>query len=392
MPLYEVIVVGLGAVGSAATWHLARLGTKVLGIDRYKPPHEFGSSTGETRLTRAAVGEGVEYSPLALRSNEIWREIETTTGETLFIQCGCLTITGHPNKSIVHGVNKFFDNIQASAERYNIPHEVFRSADGLRNRFPQFAVNGTEVGFLDKDGGYLLLESCIRTQLRSAEDCGAQLKFGEKVVTFDSSASGVTVTTDNGERYDAEKVLLAVGAWMPGFLPERLRQYFRVTRQFLHWFEIQTNPERFSKDCPVFIWEVNRKSILYGFPLVGDVSAGLKIANEESEGIVDPDSVDRIVSEADKAKMYESYVRPFLPDLGPRSIKTAVCLYTNAPGARFVIDTHPEHEHVIFASPCSGHGFKHSAAIGEALADRLRNRPPKVDLSPFDLRHLPLFI
>ena len=98
MPLYEVIVVGLGAVGSAVTWHLARLGAKVLGIDRYKPPHEFGSSTGETRLTRAAVGEGVEYSPLALRSNEIWREIETTTGQTLFVQCGCLTITGHPNK------------------------------------------------------------------------------------------------------------------------------------------------------------------------------------------------------------------------------------------------------------------------------------------------------
>ena len=232
MPSYEVIVVGLGAVGSAATWHLARLGTKVLGIDRYRPPHEFGSSSGETRLTRVAVGEGVEYSPLALRSNEIWREIETTTGQTLFVQCGCLTITGHPNKSMVHGVNKFFDNIVASAERYNIPHEIFRSADALRSRFPQFAVNGTEIGFLDKGGGYLFVEACIRTQLRSAVDCGAELKFGEKVVTFNASASGVTVNTDGGERYDAEKLLLAVGAWMPGFLPARLRQYFSVTRQF----------------------------------------------------------------------------------------------------------------------------------------------------------------
>jgi len=163
MPLYEVIVVGLGAVGSAAIRHLARLGAKVLGIDRYKPPHEFGSSTGETRLTRAAVGEGVEYSPLALRSNEIWREIETTTGQTLFVQCGCLTITGHPNKSMVHGVNKFFDNIVASAERFNIPHEIFRSADALRSRFPQFAVNEAEIGFLDKGGGYLFVEACIRT-------------------------------------------------------------------------------------------------------------------------------------------------------------------------------------------------------------------------------------
>jgi len=175
---------------------------------------------------------------------------------------------------------------------------------------------------------------------------------------------------------------------MPGFLPARLRRYFSVTRQFLHWFEIQTNPERFSKDCPVFIWEVDRKSILYGFPLVGEPGAGLKVANEEGEGIVDPDSVDRVVSDADKVKMYETYVRPFLPDLGPRSIKTAVCLYTNAPGARFVIDKHPEHERVTFASPCSGHGFKHSAAIGEALADQLRNRPPKIDLSPFNLRHI----
>jgi len=175
------------------------------------------------------------------------------------------------------------------------------------------------------------LEACIRTQLRSAEDCVAELKFGKRVVTFNASAFGVTVTTDSGERYDAEKLLLAVGAWMPRFLPERLRPYFSVTRQFLHWFEIQTNPERFSKDCPVFIWEVNRKSILYGFPLVGELGAGLEVANEESEGIVDPDSVDRIVSDADTIKMYETYVRPFLPDLGPRSIKTAVCLYTECP-------------------------------------------------------------
>ena len=145
MPLYEVIVVGLGAVGSAATWHLARLGTKVLGIDRYKPPHEFGSFTGETRLTRAAIDEGVEYSPLALRSNEIWREIEATTGETLFVQCGCLTITGRPNKSMVRGVSKFFDNMEASAERYNIPHEIFRSADALRSRFCNRTTSGREA-------------------------------------------------------------------------------------------------------------------------------------------------------------------------------------------------------------------------------------------------------
>ena len=215
-------------------------------------------------------------------------------------------------------------------------------------------MNGTEAGFLDKAGGYLFLQACISTQLRSAEDCGAELKFGKKVVTINPSAFGLTVTTDSGERYDAEKLLLAVGAWMPGFLPERLRQYFSVTRQFLHWFEIQTNPERFSTARSSFGRSIANR-------LVGELGAGLKVANEESEGMVDPDSVDRIVSEADKTKMYETYVRPFLPDLGPRSIKTAVCLYTNAPGARFAIDRHPEHERVIFASPQCNTGFLENA-------------------------------
>ncbi len=146
-------------------------------------------------------------------------------------------------------------------------------------------MNGTEVGFLDKGGGYLFLEACTRTQLRCAVHCGAGLKFGEKVVALNPSTFGVTVTTESGERYDAEKLLLAVGAWVPGFLPERLRQYFSITGQFLHWFEIQTNPERFSRNCLVFIWEVDRKSILYGFPLIGELAAGLKVGKNEMANV-----------------------------------------------------------------------------------------------------------
>jgi sarcosine oxidase len=206
MPSYEVIVVGLGAVGSAAIRHLARLGTKVLGIDRYKPPHGFGSSAGETRLTRAAVGEGwntprwhcartrfggrskPRQAKLSSSSVDVSRSPGTQTSRWSTVSTSSSITCRHPPNDIT------------------IPHEIFRSADALRSRFPQFAVSGTEVGFLDKGGGYLFVEACIRTQLRSAEDCGVELKFGEKVVTFNSSASGVTVTTESGERYDAEKL------------------------------------------------------------------------------------------------------------------------------------------------------------------------------------------
>jgi sarcosine oxidase len=390
MPKFDVIVVGLGAVGSAAAHHLARRGASVLGIDRFSPPHRRGSSHGETRITRAAVGEGDVYSPLALRSHALWRAMEQETRQ-LMVRCGCLTISG-PDSTATHGVGDFLANIRRAATAHRIPHEGFANGAAIRRRFPQFTVGDAEEGFLDQDGGYLFPERCVAAQLELARRYGATLVTNRRVVAWQRSARGVTVRTAAGDIFRADRMLIAAGAWLPRLMGSRVAGRFTVTRQVLHWFEIRSNPERFAPDkCPVFIWELpcssGAKTDVYGFPLIGPREAGLKIAHEESGGIADPDRVCRTVTADEIAHMYRVYVEPFFPDLGPRSIRTEVCLYTRAPEARFVIDAHPQCKRVVFASACSGHGFKHSAALGEALAEVLtEGRSAHVDLAPFRLQ------
>ena len=192
--------------------------------------------------------------------------------------------------------------------------------------------------------------------------------------------------------HEAEQVLVTAGAWLPGLIGGSVAPHLKVTRQVLHWFEIRSNPERFGPGSPVFIWDVTGRhgaqSVIYGFPYLGSAGAGVKIAEELESAPVDPDRVSRTVSPEEIKGMYDGYVAPFMPDLGPRSLRTEVCLYTRQQTARFVIDRHPEEPAIYFASACSGHGFKHSAAIGEAVAQELAGQRPKLDLSAFRLDRL----
>ena len=389
MTQYDAIVVGLGAFGSAALYHLANAGHRVLGIDRDHPPHKLGSSHGETRITRAAIGEGVEYSQLAIRSNVLWRALEAKSGETLLRQCGCFLISG-PGAPQTHGVDGFFDNVRAAARQHGIALTEFASGSAIRARYPQFAAAEKEQGLLDPAGGFLFPERCIAAQLELARGCGATLALNRVVVGYREGPDGVSVSTDDGEVHSAAKLLITAGAWASRLAGEALSVHAKVTRQVLHWFEITGRAERFDPAaCPTYIWQVDRPSVLYGFPLVGEASTGVKIAHEEDHGAVDPDTVSRTATAAESAYMYETYVRPFFPDLGPRCLRTEVCLYTRIERARFVIDWRPGSKRVLFASPCSGHGFKHSAAVGEALAEMLvSGAPSQVDLSPFSLESL----
>lgn len=386
MTQFDAIVVGLGAFGSAALYHLANAGHRVLGIDRDHPPHNLGSSHGETRITRAAIGEGVEYSQLALRSNALWRALEAKSGEQLFVQCGCILISG-PNAPQTHGVDGFFDNVRAAARAHDITLTEFANGAAIRARYPQFAAADAERGLFDPLGGYLFPERCISKQLELAEASGATLALGRVVVGYHEGSDGVSVSTDDGQVHTAAKLLITAGAWVPRLTGGALAGRAKVTRQVLHWFEITGRAERFAPAaCPTYIWQVDRPSVIYGFPLVGAASAGVKIAHEEDHGAVDPDTVLRTTTADESAYMYETYVRPFFPDLGPRCLRTEVCLYTRVEKARFVIDWRPGSERVLFASPCSGHGFKHSAAVGEALAEVLiSGTASQVDLSPFSL-------
>src|SRR5688572_23033681 len=207
---FQTIVIGLGAMGSAAAYQLAKRGNQVLGIDWFAPPHTYGSSHGDTRITRQAIGEGAEYVPLVLRSYEIWEEIERETGKKV------LTITGGLIMTSVEGVlrhgSNFFNQTVASAEKYNIPHHLL-NADEIRKQFPQFKLKGNEKGYFEEKAGYLRPELCVEAQLELAQRYGAQLALYEKVLAFSvNNRDKVVVKTDKGE-YEAEKAILSAGSW-----------------------------------------------------------------------------------------------------------------------------------------------------------------------------------
>ncbi|BAM91338.1 putative monomeric sarcosine oxidase [Bradyrhizobium oligotrophicum S58] len=392
MSQFDVIVIGCGAVGSAAVLHLAKAGRRVLGIDRFQPPHRFGSTHGETRITRAAIGEGVDYTPLAQRSHAIWRELERETGARLFAQCGCLFIPSRDGGE-VHGVSsaQFFANIETAARLHGVDGETL-SSERLRADYPAFATTAGDRAFLDREGGYLLVEDCVRAELAVAARHGATLLAGRRVTSFRRAADGLTVTMDDGTTASATALIVTTGPWITELIAP-LRRRVHVTRQVLYWFELLSHPERFGPDTPVFIWDVTGReraaSDIYGFPWLGSPDNGVKIANEVMTGAADPDHVTREVTAEEVAATYETYVHPFLPDLGPRCLRSEVCLYTNASGGRFIIDRDPGDADVIYASACSGHGFKHSPAVGEALAAMAQGETPRVDLSDFTLGRLP---
>ena len=382
MDKYDILILGLGAMGSAAAYQSAKRGAKVLGIDRFAPPHAFGSSHGETRITRLAIGEGQEYTPLALRSHEIWRDIEKETGADLLTVTGGLVISSVAKTAKLH-VENFFANTIAAAEKYNIPHRLMDAAD-IRKRFPIFRVRDDEAGYYEPDAGFLRPENCVRAQLALAGKYGAEIHTNEKVLSFDASGKDVTVKTDRGF-YAAERLIVSAGAWLPELIGTPLSANFKVFRQLLFWFDVKGPITPYLPGiCPIFIWELQGpRQAIYGFPAIDGPHGGVKIATQQYERTTTPETVNRDVSSEEAAAMHENYVAPYLPGLSGECVKAVACLYTVTPDAGFVIDFHPESKRVIVASPCSGHGFKHSAAIGEALAELAIHGKSRLDLSAF---------
>jgi sarcosine oxidase len=379
---YDAIVIGLGAMGSAATYQLAKRGVRVLGIDRYTPPHEFGSTHGETRITRVACGEGLEYTPLALRSNTLWREIERETGTSLFTQNGFASIAGK-QRAAKAGNAEFLEVTIAAAKAAGIDFEILGGKE-FRKRFPAFNVRDDDEVYFDRVGGFLRPEACVKTQLKLAKHHGAEIHLNEKVLSFEETNGAVRVKTVSRE-YSADRLVVCAGSWLSEFIDTKLMPGLKVTRQIVCWFRVKDHarfedfqPARF----PVFVWQVPAEQISYGFPALGGPQDGVKISTEQYDVAVDPDAMDRTVSRAEEAALYEEYVAPYFPGLERTCVRSAVCLYTSIPDSRFVIDRHPEYSRVIVASPCSGHGFKHSPAIGEGVAQMALGEP-HIDLSAF---------
>ncbi len=382
---YNVIVLGLGAMGSATVYQLAKRNCKVLGIDQFAPPHNFGSTHGDTRITRQAIGEGEQYTPLSLRSYEIWDELEKQSGEKLLEKCGGLIISSGAKTAVNH-VPEFFENTVASAKKHAIKHDIL-DASQIRERFPQFKVQDNEIGYYEYEAGFLYPEKCVQVQIDLAEKNGASIHKNEKVESFEEQDGLVTVKTNIGE-YKAKKLIITAGAWFSEMMNEKYSKFFKVSRQVLYWFDTVKEIEYFSpKNFPIFIWELQgNKQGIYGFPAIDGQHGGIKIATEQYDNTTTPETINRAVSEEETQTMFENYVAPYFPDLNSKCIKSATCLYTVTPDSHFVIDNHPEHKSIIVASPCSGHGFKHSAAIGEVLAQMAIDGKSEIDISSFSLK------
>lgn len=384
---YDVIVIGLGAMGSAAAYQLAKRGAKVLGIDRFTPPHTLGSSHGETRITRLACGEGPEYSQFALRSHQIWRELERDTGAELLVQNGFLAISGAGPRAANHENPAFLETSVEAAKRANIAHETLDDA-ALKSRFRAFNTSAGDYGYFEPEGGFVFPERCVDAQLKQARTLGADIHVGETALRFAPLDGGVEIVTDRAT-YRADRIVISAGPWLPALLKADYALLFSVRRQVLHWFKIREGADLddYRRDrFPAFIWQLPARQAIYGFPWIGTGTPTIKIATEQYDTTTSPDTVDRTVGADEVAEMYREYVGPYFPGVSDVAERTAVCLYTCVDHARFIIDRLPENPRVIVASPCSGHGFKHSAAIGQALAELAADgRSTSFDLSRFKL-------
>jgi sarcosine oxidase len=372
---YDVILAGLGAMGSATAFHLAgRKGLRVLALDRHHPPHTLGSTHGGTRIIRETSFEHPRYVPLVRRAYECWRRIEAATGRRL------LTITGGVFIGAPDG--PFVAKSKESADIHAVPYEILSPAE-IRKRFPAFRPEEHSVGFFEPGAGILGPEVCVQACLDYARAGGVELKFDEPVVRWEASGKGVTVTTPRG-RYSAGKLLFAAGPWMLDTLT-RVGVPVTAERIVMHWFAPSGDPAAFdAARGPLALWEFGSNAAFASFPIEGgEIKTTIHHGGEPTT----PDTVRRDVGANEIAAMRKMLKR-FLPGANGAHRRSAVCLYTNVGGGDFLIDTHPAHRQVLLASPCSGFGFKFASAIGELLADLLVTGKTGWDLKPFGIERL----
>jgi len=369
----DVIVIGLGGMGSAAARELARRGQRVIGIEQFGPAHPFGSSHGGSRIVRKAYFESPAYVPLLMRSYELWDELSAEFGERLFHRCGALMI-GEPTSPVVAGA-------RASAERWRLPYELLDAA-ALRRRYPQFRLPPGQLAVFEADAGYALPEATVLAQLELALDAGAELWFETAVESVELGPQGVHVTLAD-EEVVAPKVVLATGAWAGQLAGLDDRLPLAATRQTVHWFAAAV-PDDFAPDrFPVYLWDVPGEQYvqLYGFPrLPGEDAVKAALYRAPKGEPVDPDRLDRTVTERDYGPARELLARS-LPGLDGPPVRSSVCMYPGAEGDDFVLGVHPGSSgRVVLAVGFSGHGFKFVPVVGEIVADLVMQGRSRLDL------------
>jgi sarcosine oxidase len=365
---YDAIVVGVGGFGSAALYHLARRGRRVLGLERFDVPNDLGSSGGVTRIIRLAYYEDSSYVPLLARAYELWRELERDAGEQL------LWITGSVDASAEDG--RIFTGSLASCLEHGLEHEVMTASE-LHARFPAYRLPEETMSVLQPEGGFLLPERCIVAHASLALRAGAEIRARERVLGWESTGDAVRVRTDRGS-YEAERLVLAGGAWMSELLGRPLVQ---AERQILAWFR-PLRPELFAPGrFPVVNLELV-EGHFYGFPEFG--IPGFKLGRYHHLGeTVDPDQVDREPRDEDEA-LLRPFAERWFPDGAGPTMTLKACLFENSPDEHFLVGPHPDAPGVVCLGGGSGHGFKFCSVLGEIAADLATGGETRHDIALLD--------
>ncbi|MGU9979012.1 N-methyl-L-tryptophan oxidase [Phreatobacter sp. HK31-P] len=372
MANYDVIVAGIGAMGSAAAYQLARRGQRVLGLERFDIPHAMGSSHGTNRIIRLAYFEHPLYVPLLRRAYELWRETESAFGEQLLYITGGID-AGPPAGRVVSGS-------LAACREHDLPHELLDAKEAMR-RFPGFRLGADQVANFQADAGFVMSERAIVAHVTMAMAAGAEIRAREAILGWEPTAGGgVRVTTSRGS-YEAGRLILSTGAWIGDHAAD-LASLAAPERQVLGWFQPRV-PEHFALGAfPVSIVETGSTSC-YQFPVFG--VPGFKIGlyhhlNETGHA----DSLSREPTEQDEAAL-RAVLRETFPDADGPLLGLRCCMFTNTPDEHFIVDTLPGLPQVVVASPCSGHGFKFAGVMGEVLADLAISGATRHDISLFRL-------
>jgi sarcosine oxidase len=356
---YDVIVIGLGGMGSAAAYHLAKRGQRTLGLDAYGRGHKNGSSHGTTRIIREAYFESPEYVPLVQRAYTLWRELEAQSGRHLLTITGGLNI-GAPDSEFVAGS-------RTSAIQHHLPYEELSSTD-VAARFPGFRLPDDLVAIYEPNAGILQPEECVYAHLDLATAHGATIRHNEPARRWSADGDGVRVETGAGV-YMADRLVIAAGPWASEVLagsPEgRMHLPLEVWR-IVNVHFAPTAPEWFGPEhCPVYLMQVPEGDY-YGFPaLPGE---GIKLGRHEIGEVTTPHTIRRDVGPEEIA-MLRALLDRYMPGASGAVLWTLTCMYTNTPDRHFILDTHPRHANVVYGCGFSGHGFKFASAIGEVLAE-----------------------
>ncbi len=371
-PFYDAIVIGVGGMGSAAVYHLAKSGARVLGLERFEVPNAFGSSHGLTRIIRLAYSEGSHYVPLLRDAYRYWREIEEVSGESILQITGGLDI-GPEAGGIVEGSRK-------SCVEHDLPFEELDSAE-VNRRFPGYRLPRNMRAIYQPDAGYLRCEAAISAHAAAARELGAEIVTGVRVRGWETRPGGLRVETDDA-RYDTRKLVITAGSWVGELLPG-LRPVCRPARQVMLWTDPLDPPAFEPARFPVFVLE-SPFGNFYGFP--DNQGEGFKIGkfHHLRQQVHDPDAMDRECHPEDEAVLREGIEAYFPRANGPVRRMTA-CMFTNSPDGHFILDRHPDTDEVFFAAGFSGHGFKFCSVVGRIMADFCLERPSPSDLTPFRL-------